>query len=250
MNGSTPRVPSDGPIPAELLADLQAGLLDDATAARVRRRIRTDPQAGPEARSTLAGLDRVRRELADLGQDSASAAPVPAEVSARLTEVLRAEPGPSTSRTKRWKLLAAGAGTCAAVVAAVVGVVVLIRPADQAPSTLTSLGQITVSPPHRGIGLPESEILPLLSERPDLGPLADPRRRAACLGTLGYPPEVQILGARPLEIAGRGGVLVLVPPNPPAAPDTVVALVLAADCDAGHPGPLADTVIKRPPKRP
>ena len=90
MNGSTPRVPSDGPIPADLLADLQAGLLDDATAAEVRRRVRTDPVAGPEARSTLAALDRVRRDLRELGADSQSAPPVPAEVSARLSDVLRA----------------------------------------------------------------------------------------------------------------------------------------------------------------
>ncbi|OLO98616.1 hypothetical protein BVU76_29925, partial [Mycolicibacterium porcinum] len=83
-------MPSDGPIPAELLADLQAGLLDDATAADVRRRVRTDPLAGPEAKKTLAALDRVRRDLRELGADSQSAAPVPAEVSARLTEALRA----------------------------------------------------------------------------------------------------------------------------------------------------------------
>lgn len=73
MNGSTPRVPSDGPIPAELLADLQAGLLDDDTAARIRRRVRTDPLAGPDARNTLAALDQVRRDLAELAQDRSSA---------------------------------------------------------------------------------------------------------------------------------------------------------------------------------
>ncbi|WKG03564.1 hypothetical protein [Mycolicibacterium sp. HK-90] len=249
MNGSAPRVPSDGPIPAELLADLQAGLLDDATAAHVRRRIRTDPQAGPEARTTLAALDRVRGELADLGRDTSSAPPVPAEVSARLSEVLRAAPAPAASSTRRWKRLGALVGACAAVVATVVGGMVLLRPAGSTPSTRTSLGQITVSPPRGTIDLPEPQLQGLLAQPPDLGPLTGPRR-AACLSTLGYPPDVRILGARPLEVAGRAGVLLLVPPTTAAVPDSVDALVVAADCDADHATLLARTVVQRPVKRP
>lgn len=247
MNGSAPRVPSDGPIPAEILADLQAGLLDDATAAQVRRRIRSDPQAGPEARTTLAALDRVRRDLADLGRDTSSAAPVPVEVSARLFEALRAEP--SVPWRRRWKRLGALIGAGAAVVAIVVGGVVLLRPAGSTPSTLTSVGQITVAPPRGSIGLSESEIQGLLAQPPDLRPLTRPRL-TACLSKVGYPPDVEILGARPLEVAGRPGVLALVPLTAPADPDTVDALVVAADCDAGHATLLARTVVQRPVKRP
>ncbi|QZH66388.1 hypothetical protein [Mycolicibacterium farcinogenes] len=248
MNGSTPRVPSDGSIPADLLADLQAGLLDDATAAEVRRRVRTDPVAGPEARSTLAALDRVRRDLRELGADSRSAPPVPAEVSARLSDVLRAQPPPAVP-TRRWKSIAAVAGAGSAVAAAVLGVAVLVRPAGEVASTRVSLGQITVSPPRADVGLSESQILDLLSNPPDLGPLTDPKRRNACLTALGYPPGVAILGARPVEAAGRHGVLVVVPPNPPEPPDSVVAVVLAADC-TGHSGSLAQTVVQRPGKHP
>ena len=65
--------PNPRPITPELLADLQAGLLDDATAAALRQRIRTDPTP----HDMLAALDRVRRDLADLGADDASAADVP-----------------------------------------------------------------------------------------------------------------------------------------------------------------------------
>lgn len=44
--GSAPiAATSDPPLTVELLADLQAGLLDDATAARIRSRVRSDPQA-------------------------------------------------------------------------------------------------------------------------------------------------------------------------------------------------------------
>ncbi len=254
MNGSTPRLPSDGPIPAELLADLQAGLLDDDTAAKVRQRVRTDPQAGPEAKSTLAALDRVRRELRDLGTDSESAAPVPAEVSARLSEALRAEPARPEASTRRWKSLAAVAGAGAAMVAVVVGGAVLLRPtAATTSSTVTSVSQITVSPPRSEVGLPESQVAALLSVPPALGPLTDPQRRSACLSGLGYPPDVQVLGATPLDVAGRHGVLVLVPPRiggSPDAPGKVDALVVPTDCGAGHAELLARTAIDRPVKRP
>jgi hypothetical protein len=250
MNGSTPPVPSDGPIPAELLADLQAGLLDDDTAAQLRRRVRTDPIAGPDARNTLAALDRVRRDLAQLGQDPSTAPPVPAEVSERLSEVLRAEPAPPAPPGRRWKSIAAVTGACAAAAAAVVGGVVLVRPAGQAPSTLTSFGRITVSPPGGAIGLTETQIQGLLTVPPDLGPLSDPQRRNACLSALGYPAGVRVLGARPMDVAGRHGVLVLMPPTAATDPDSVVGVVVPADCDATHARSLADTVVKRPVKRP
>lgn len=250
MNGSTPRVPSDGPIPAELLADLQAGLLDDTTAADIRRRVRTDPVAGPEAKNTLAALDRVRRDLRALGTDPQSAPPVPAEVSNRLAEALRAEPALPPPAPRRWQSIAAVAGAGAAVVAAVVGGVVLLRPAGQAPSTMVTLGQITVSPPRGDVGMSESQILDLLSTPPDLGPLSAPERRNACLSALGYPANVRILGARPVEVSGKHGVLVVVPPDTSGASGTVVAVVLAADCDAGHGGSLARTVVNRPVTRP
>lgn len=79
------------PITPELLSDLQAGLLDDATAARVRRQVRADPDAA----RALAALDTVRRELARLRTDDASAPEVPADVTARIGAALRAaEPPP------------------------------------------------------------------------------------------------------------------------------------------------------------
>ena len=86
------------PVTPELLADLQAGLLDDDTAAAVRRRVRADP----EAAHALAALDTVRRELGRLGaeleSDSASAPEVPAEVTARIGAALRAAEPPSKHR--------------------------------------------------------------------------------------------------------------------------------------------------------
>ena len=76
------------PVTVDLLADLQAGLLDDRTAARLRRRVRTDPAV----RAQLAALDRVRRNLSALAVDSASAPDVPADVTATICEALRSAP--------------------------------------------------------------------------------------------------------------------------------------------------------------
>lgn len=56
---------ADPPLTVELLADLQAGLLDDATAARIRSRVRSDPQA----QQILRALNRVRRDVAAMGAD-------------------------------------------------------------------------------------------------------------------------------------------------------------------------------------
>lgn len=58
---------ADPPLTVELLADLQAGLLDDATAARIRSRVRSDPQA----QQILRALNRVRRDVAAMGADPA-----------------------------------------------------------------------------------------------------------------------------------------------------------------------------------
>ena len=60
MDGVEPDEGGDPPLTAEVLADLQAGLLDDDTAARLRKRIRTDP----DAQQTMQALNRVRREVA------------------------------------------------------------------------------------------------------------------------------------------------------------------------------------------
>ena len=79
------------PVTVDLLADLQAGLLDDHTAAQLRRRVRTDPAV----KAQLAALDRVRRHLSALGVDSASAPDVPADVTARIGAALRSAPPPT-----------------------------------------------------------------------------------------------------------------------------------------------------------
>ena len=257
---------ADAPITPEMLADLQAGLLDDATAARVRRRARTDPEAARQ----LAALDRVRRDLAELGADEASAADVPAAVAARVDAALQAvplkrevPPAPSghhvlggtgrgaaahavrgsLPRSRRLRRLCALAGLFAAVVAVGLGAVMLIRPQLSATSTGPTAEHITVSPPPRDIPLSDPQIVGLLADRPDYGPLTDPARRASCLNGLGYPATTKVLGARPVDMHGRPAVLMVLPGDTPKA---LVALVVEANCSSADTALLADTVVRRP----
>jgi hypothetical protein len=230
------------PITPELLADLQAGLLDDDTAAALRERVRSDP----EAAATLAALDQVRRDLADLGADQSSAPDVPADVSARIGSALREQPrGPAHSAryTPRWQLVALVAGVCAAIVGAVVGGLMLTH--DTAPTW--SMGptaeSITATRPAAELPLSNPQIVGLLSQRPEYGPLADPAQRASCLSALGYSGATAVLGARPVDMKGRPAVLIVLPAD---TPRTVLALVVEPGCSAAHTGLLANTLITRP----
>lgn len=189
---------------------------------------------------------RVREELARLGADDASAPEVPGAVTARIGAALRAaspaqSQGPAHSvrrpRFGRWQLLGLIAGIGAAVAGGVIGVVMLS--ADDPPprpDTGPTARSITVT--QHVVPLPDAEILALLDRAPDYGPLTDAPRRASCLDRLGY-PGVTPLGARPVDIAGRSGVLLLVPGH---TDDALVALVAPPDCT----GLLAHTVLRRP----
>jgi hypothetical protein len=240
MDNDAGRVPE--PVTPELLADLQAGLLDDATAAALRQRVRNDP----EAAATLAALDQVRRDLADLGADESSAPDVPAEVTARVGAALRDQhraPAHSIRYTPRWQLIALVAGVGAAVVGGVVGGLMLAR--DPAPTW--SLGptaeSITATRQATELPLSNPQIVGLLSQRPDYGPLADPQQRASCLSGLGYSAATAVLGARPVDMNGRPAVLIVLPAN---TPRMVLALVVEPDCNSLHSGLLANTLVTRP----
>jgi hypothetical protein len=236
------------PITPELLADLQAGLLDDATAAALRQRVRTDSAAA----GMLSALDRVRRDLADLGADQGTAPDVPAEVTARVGAALRAaaaphrpggQPAHSVRHTPRWQRAALVSGVGAAVVGAVVGGVMLVRE----PALTQSLGptakSITVSRAATNLPLSNPQIVGLLSHSPDYGALADPQQRASCLSGLGYSAATAVLGARPVDMHGRPAVLMVLPAD---TPGMVLALVVEPDCNSAHSGLLADTLVTRP----
>jgi hypothetical protein len=93
------------------------------------------------------------------------------------------------------------------------------------------------------IPLSDQQILALLDEKPDFGPLADPQHRTSCLAGLGYPANARILAARPVQIAGRPAVLLVLPAD---TPGSITALAVAPTCSSVDTGLLADRHVDRP----
>lgn len=234
------------PLTAETLADLQAGLFDDETAARLRRRIRADP----EARQTMEALNRVRRDVAALGSEPVP--PVDPATAGRIAAALRAErPACSAaahtvgrgSLPRSARLTVAAAGLAAVAAAVWLGTKGLITAPTATTSRPTTIDHITVSRPPQTIPLSDQQILALLDLEPDFGPLADARRRASCLSGLGYPANARVLGARPIDIAGRPAVLLLLPAD---VPGPLKALAVAPTCSAANTGLSADRTVNPP----
>src|ERR1700722_13264445 len=144
---------ADPPLTVELIADLQAGLLDDEAAARVRRQVRADPQA----EDALRALNQVRRDVAAAGSDPASAPEVPPEVTARISGALtstgntqpsvRGSAHSARPRIRPARLVAGIAGVCAALAAIGFGTLALVNAPAHAPSTEPTAEHITVSTP-------------------------------------------------------------------------------------------------------
>jgi hypothetical protein len=241
---------ADPPLTADALADLQAGLLDDDTAARLRKKVRADP----DAKQTMDALNRVRRDIAALGADASSAPDVAPGVIDRVAAALRAE-RPERSRLRaahtirrgslpRSARVAVAAAGLAAVAAAVwLGTAALIKTPSSTPSRPTTAEHITVSRPPTTIPLSDQQILALLDREPDFGPFADPQRRTSCLAGLGYPAAARVLAARQIEIAGRPAIVLVLPGD---TPGTVRALAVTPTCSSVNTGLLADRIVNRP----
>jgi len=243
---------ADPPLTVEVLADLQAGLLDDDTAARLREKVRADP----DAQQTMDALNRVRRDIAALGGDAAAPDVAPGIVDG-VRAALRAEPAERSRRRAAHTVrparlprsaripvgLAGLVGLAAAAAAVWLGTAALIKAPAPTPSRPTTAEHITVSRPPMTIPLSDQQILALLDHQPDLGPLADPQHRTSCLAGLGYPAAATVLGARPIEIAERPAILLVLAGD---TPTTVRALAVATTCSSVNTGLLADRIVDRP----
>jgi len=231
---------TDPPLTVETLADLQAGLLDDDTAAQLRKKIRADPIA----QQNMDALNRIRREVGALVADPSSAPDVDAGIVDRIGGTLRAQHTVERGGLPRpARLAVAAAGLIAVAVAIWLGTRALVKTPDSTPSRPTTIEHITVSRPPVTIPLSDQQILALLDDRADLGALTDPHRRASCLAGLGYPADARVLGARPIEIAGRPAVLLLLPAD---APGAISALAVAPTCSSVDTGLSADRIVHRP----
>jgi hypothetical protein len=244
----------DPPLTTDALANLQAGLLNDDAAARLRRIVR----ANPDAQQTMDALNRVRRDIAALGADSSSAPELAPAAVDRIAVALRAQqPAANRSRPRlraahtvgrgrlprSARVAVAASGLAAAATAIWLGTTALITAPASTPSRPTTIEHITVSRPPATIPLSDQQILALLNREADFGPLADPQRRASCLRGLGYPATARVLGARPVEVAGSKAVLLVLPGDTPGA---VTALAVAPTCSSADTGLLADRIVDRP----
>jgi anti-sigma factor RsiW len=177
--------PQERALPADLLAGLDADLLDPARAAEVRAAAAQDPAAA----AVLAGLAATRGELGELADP-----PVPAEYAARWDAALAAEAAvpPRPRRRLRPALVAA------AVLAATVVAGLLWAPRHPAPMSLDGVDLVAAGLTVQGDF--------------DVGDLADPARRAGCLRAIAPPgvaPDAPLLGGRDVVLGGRRGVLLL-----------------------------------------
>ncbi|MUL75922.1 hypothetical protein [Mycolicibacterium sp. CBMA 226] len=240
---------ADQSVSLELLADLQAGLLDDATAARLRRRIRDDPALARR----YAELEQVRRDLHDLADDTADS-DIPDDVTARIGSALRgAEPQPARHAVvprhgARWASPAVIAAAVAGLVAVGIGTVVVVSGPDEPARTSAGpkAASLTVQR-QAGMPWPDQQILGLRGQRPDLGVLAAPDRLRSCLEGLGYAPTTSVLGATTLTMHDHAEVLLLLP-RPERG--SVMALVVTPGCSSTDAGLLADAVIPDAPGPP
>jgi hypothetical protein len=172
------------PDPVDPLDVAALAELDDAAASR--RAAAADPRLA----EVLDALAATRAELAAAGEPE-----VPSEVSARWTAALAAEratphrPGPGSFRRRVLLVVAAAA--------AVVGVAVMVVP-RLAPPVITVSRVDLVAVATSAVGTV------------DVGALADPARREACLRTV-LPAAVgeRLLGGRRVVLDGRPGVLLV-----------------------------------------
>lgn len=254
------------PYPAELLAELDAGALEDSFAAELWPRARAEPDAA----RVLAALATTRADLAELGRDPVTVA-VPADVAARLdaaladlappVPVVADHPGPGgrvgdldAARARR-RRFAPGVAVVAAAAAAVVVVgavgfdllgggatVGTALPADAVDSgaAATEGGSAGAVPELSAADL--GSALSLVGTR-DLGPLAVEGALAACLDANGVGAGTELLGASPVQLDGVDGVLLLLPTG---TIGRVTALVVGPGCSEGDPAELARRDIGAP----
>jgi len=185
-----PRDPVD-PLDPVALAELDAGLPDDAEAAVRRRAAATDPRAA----EVLDALAATRAELAAAGDPE-----LPPEVAARWTAALAAEPTTQQpvqagrgSFRRRLLLATAAAATVVGVVAAV--------------------GALTPRPAQPALAVSRVDLVAVATSTigtMEVGDLADPARREACLrAVLPAAAGRQLLGGRRVVLDGEPGVLLV-----------------------------------------
>jgi hypothetical protein len=255
------------PWSVDVLADLQAGVLDERQAAELWPLAQTDP----EARAILEALEATTADLGGLALEPAE--PMPAEVAARLDAALaeearrafgeaasrpQAPPQPqapppgmapvtdlAAARRRHHRRLGWGAGVLAVAAAAVAAIAIAVPSQQQTggnavaqPPAPTSAGSGPLALSSGGM---QAAVGQSLGVR-DYGPLGNQERLDACLAANGFDPVTKPAGFREVTIDGRPAVLVILTTGQ-LAQFRLVAF--PPDCGPGHQGVLFDKVVGR-----
>lgn len=263
MTGNEGRgsAPVGQPWSVDLIADLHAGVLDDAAAARLWPQVNADPHA----RAVIDALESTRTDLAGLVEMPVR---IPDQLAARIDTALAAEqagwgraqqPDPplapvldlAAARRRRNKMVGWATGIVTAA-AAVIGITVAINPGGAGQGTggnFAGGNQNTQAPPGAGehgplaLGSPaelNSSLLGKAIKAKDYGPLGDRAKLASCLSAHGHVPQKNIVGARQASMHGKKGVLFVITTGKPGQ---FRLLAVGTDCARGNPATLGDKTV-------
>ncbi|UMP02836.1 hypothetical protein [Amycolatopsis sp. EV170708-02-1] len=246
------------PWSVDVLADLHAGVLDEREAAELWPLVNADP----EALAIIEALEATTADLAELANEPV--APMPAEYAARIDAALAAEMRATpafqgaperqqeqvapvvdlaAARRRRNKRIGWGAGI-ATVAAAAIAAVAIVVPTTREPDS----GGIAQPAPSASVPGPsvggdgggaEALVGKAIGVR-DFGSLKTEERLDACVTAAGMDADVRPEGIRPVNVAGKDGVMVIYTTGK-LAQFRIVAF--GADCGPGNPAVLFDKII-------
>jgi hypothetical protein len=253
------------PWSVDLLADLQAGVLDPQQAAELRQRADADP----EAREILAALEATEADLREFAL--APAPPMPAHFAARLDAAIAAEsqaraqamvpqqarppqreaqftgqpggqPAPVTNlaeaRKRRNRKMGIGVGIFAAAAAAA-GIAFAVLPGNG------GTGGIAIptgdAPPAQGpLNFKSEELgkeqLEAARNQNDYGPFSDQQKRSACFEANNVSATADPIGGKQVTVDGKPGTLFVLT----SGAGQFRLLAVGPDCGPGNPSTLAN----------
>ncbi|HET6502139.1 MAG TPA: hypothetical protein VFG87_15390 [Amycolatopsis sp.] len=234
------------PWSVDLLADLHAGVLDQAETVRLWEQVNADPAA----LEIIEALAATTADLATVG--SAAVPPMPDDVAARIDAALAEAArdslglapvvGIDAARRRRNKRIGWATGVVAVAAAAVAAVVVALPQGTSsgggpvaAPPPASQQAPLAVQSDH-----PEAAIRQLSTGVKDYGALGSADKLSACLHAAGFAAAANPIGVSPGTIDGQPAVLVLLTTGT-MAQFRVVAFSPA--CGVGNAGVLLDKVV-------
>lgn len=243
------------PWSVDVLADLHAGVLDEREAAELWPLVNADP----EALAIIEALEATTADLAELANEPV--APMPAEYAARIDAALAAEmratpafQGASerpqeqvapvvdlAAARRRNKRIGWGAGI-ATVAAAAIAAVAIVVPTTREPDSggIAQPAPSASGPSVGGDGGGAEALVGKAIGVRDFGSLKTEERLDACVAAAGMDADVRPEGIRPVNVAGKDGVMVIYTTGK-LAQFRIVAF--GADCGPGNPAVLFDKII-------